>query len=112
MTWDFAKFKTLVDAEEYFDFFQLPYDPQVVNVNRLHILRKFSQSLKEIDATNPTEEQKFEQYRLAFQKAYEVFLSSTAVDEKLFKVFQQKPANVVLLSEIDAEVDADCETAV
>ncbi len=108
MTWDFARFKTLVDAEEYFDFFQLPYDPQVMNVNRLHILQKFSQSMKEIDATNLSDEEKFDRYRLGLQQAYEVFLSSTAVDEKLFKVFHQKPHNVVLLSEIDA----DCETPV
>lgn len=108
MTWDAAKFKTLVDAEEYFDFFQLPYDPQVVNVNRLHILRKFSQYMEEIDPANLSDAEKFDRYRLALQQAYEVFLSSTAVDEKLFKVFQKKQQNIVLLSEIDS----DCETPV
>lgn len=108
MTWDFAKFKTLVDAEEYFDFFRLPYDLQVVNVNRLHILRKFSQIMKEIDAANLSDEEKFDRYRLGLQQAYEVFLSSTGVDEKLFKVFQKKQQNIVLLSEIDS----DCETPV
>ncbi|MGB3291481.1 MAG: nitrogenase-stabilizing/protective protein NifW, partial [Phormidesmis sp.] len=37
----------LKDAEEYFEFFGLVYDPQTLNINRLHILRKFSQLVQE-----------------------------------------------------------------
>ncbi|HET7688396.1 MAG TPA: nitrogenase-stabilizing/protective protein NifW, partial [Candidatus Macondimonas sp.] len=32
-------------AEEFLDFFQVPYDPAVVHVNRLHILKRFNQYL-------------------------------------------------------------------
>ena len=31
------QFKKLVDAEEFLQFFELPYDQKFVNVNRLHI---------------------------------------------------------------------------
>ena len=33
-----TQFNQLHDAEDYFEFFGLSYDPQVVNINRLHIL--------------------------------------------------------------------------
>jgi nitrogenase-stabilizing/protective protein len=105
MNWDLNKFSKLVDAEEYFEFFQLPYDQQVVNINRLHILKKFSQYMQEIDETyselNNTE--KLNQYRLALDKAYQVFLESTPYEQKLFKVFNEKPKNVVTLTEISSD---------
>jgi nitrogenase-stabilizing/protective protein len=97
-------FKQLVDAEEYFQFFDLPYDLDVVNVHRLHILRKFSNAIKAIDQaeTAPRSEQEtLNLYRSALQDAYTIFLSSNGIEQRLFKVFQQKPNNVVLLSEID-----------
>ena len=46
------EFKKLVDAEEFFIFFNLPYDQKFVNVNRLHILKKFSQTLKNSSRIN------------------------------------------------------------
>jgi nitrogenase-stabilizing/protective protein len=105
MSKTFADFKQLVDAEDYFKFFDLTYNPQVVNVNRLHILQKFSQLVKEIDAnwTDENQENKLALYQVALQNAYELFLTSTSLDEKLFKVFSQKPANVVLLTEINTD---------
>lgn len=99
-----SDFKKLVNAEEYFEFFKLPYDQQVLNVNRLHILKRFSLSMKEIDQTSGlSDEERLSQYRSALEQAYEVFLESTAVEQKLFKVFQEKHNNVVLLTDINAE---------
>ena len=98
-------FSHLVDAEEYFEFFQLPYDQKNVNVNRLHILKKFSQFIREIDESYPnlSEEERLSQYCLALQKAYQVFLESTPSEQKLFKVFNDKPKNVVTLTEITSD---------
>ncbi|MDJ0704963.1 MAG: nitrogenase-stabilizing/protective protein NifW [Leptolyngbyaceae cyanobacterium MO_188.B28] len=96
-----ADFNRLVDAEEYFEFFDLPYDPQIVSVNRLHILQKFSQLIQTAGEANElNEEEKLKQYQTALQNAYNVFLTSTPVEQKLFKVFKEKPKNVVLISEI------------
>ncbi|MBW4518441.1 MAG: nitrogenase-stabilizing/protective protein NifW [Scytolyngbya sp. HA4215-MV1] len=97
-----ADFSQLVDAEQYFEFFQLPYDPQVVNVNRLHILQKFSKLIQEhtSELAGANETEKLEQYRLALQQAYDLFLTSNSLEQKLFKVFNEKPPNVVLLSEL------------
>lgn len=100
-----AEFGQLVNAEEYLDFFELPYDPQFVNINRLHILQKFSALIKSIDSESPdlAEAEKLERYRTALQQAYETFQTSSPLDEKLFKVFNDKPQNVVLLSEIGSD---------
>ncbi|MGL4622648.1 nitrogenase-stabilizing/protective protein NifW [Chroococcidiopsis sp.] len=100
-----AQFQQIVDAEQYFEFFDLPYDAQFVNVNRLHILQKFSNYIKEIDRTSPEldDEQRLSQYRHALQQAYDVFLASKPVEQKLFKVFNEKPQNVVLLTEIGVD---------
>ncbi len=102
MTWDVERFNQLVNAEEYFDFFQVPFDPKVVQVNRLHILKRFSQSIQEIDANNSAASaaEKLDLYCTALKQAYEVFLSSTPLEQKLFKVFKQKPKNIVMLTEI------------
>lgn len=105
MTWDYEKFKKLEDAEEYLEFFQLPYDQKFVNVNRLHILKKFSQFLKEIDEnyTDLSISDRLSKYREALEQAYQVFLESTPQEQKLFKVFNQKPKNVVTLTEITSD---------
>jgi nitrogenase-stabilizing/protective protein len=102
MNWDVERFNQLVDTEEYFEFFQLPYDPQVVHVNRLHILKLFSQYICEIDANNPEviQADKLDLYCTALKQAYEVFLNSTSLEQKLFKVFKEKPKNIVMLTEI------------
>jgi nitrogenase-stabilizing/protective protein len=97
-----AQFNQLKDAEDYFQFFGLSYDPQVVNVNRLHILRKFSQLVQAIDK-DQSEAELLAVYGQALQTAYTLFLTSTSVEQKLFKVFQDRPKNVVKLSEITVE---------
>ena len=97
------QFNRLRDAEEYFEFFNLPYDPKIVSVNRLHILRKFSTLMEEVEAQTTSESETLESLRNALSEAYSTFLTSSSVDEKLFKVFQQKPNNVVMSSDITIE---------
>jgi nitrogenase-stabilizing/protective protein len=98
-------FNTLSQAEEYLGFFGIPFDPQVVNVNRLHILKKFSQFVRDndIDAASLSDEATFAQTRDALQSAYDLFTTSTSVEQKLFKVFQDRPSNVVMVSDIEVE---------
>lgn len=99
-----AAFNTLSTAEEYFNFFNLPCDPQIVSINRLHILQKFSQLMQSIEPDpNLSESDRLAQYRVALESAYTLFLTSSPLEQKLFKVFQKKPGNVVLLSEIEVE---------
>lgn len=100
-----AEFNQLTNAEDYLEFFVLPYNPQFVNVNRLHILQKFSSLIRSIDSQSPEldEAEKLERYQTALQQAYDTFKTSSPQDEKLFKVFNDKPQNVVLLSQIGSD---------
>ncbi|MEH2068336.1 MAG: nitrogenase-stabilizing/protective protein NifW [Nostoc sp.] len=105
MTGTLDEFKQLVDTEEFLQFFNLPYDQKFVNINRLHILKKFSQYIKEIDDNSPdlSPEERLNEYSLALQKAYQLFMESTPHEQKLFKVFNDKPKNVVTLTEITSD---------
>ncbi|ACK70538.1 nitrogen fixation protein NifW [Gloeothece citriformis PCC 7424] len=98
----FAEFKTLTDTEDYLQFFGIAYDQGFVNVNRLHILKQFSKLIEEVDAAFPTlsETEKLEKYGQAFEEAYELFKTSSPLETKLFKVFQEKPKDVVFLKDL------------
>jgi nitrogenase-stabilizing/protective protein len=83
--------KNFSAAEEFLDFLNVDYVPQIVHVNRLHILKRFQQYL----ARDPVPEDLSESaardaYKLRLEKAYKDFVSSDAVTEKVFKVFQDK----------------------
>ncbi len=73
-----------------------------MQVNRLLIFKLFSQYIHQIDANNPelNQAEKLSLYRQALEQAYEVFLNSTPLEQKLFKVFNEKPKNIVMLTEI------------
>jgi nitrogenase-stabilizing/protective protein len=98
-------FKQLTDAEDYLQFFGIPYDQEFVNINRLHILKYFAQLLTEVDAAFPeiTDAERLEKYNIALEEAYEVFKTSSPLETKLFKVFKDKPKNIVLLQDVGVE---------
>ncbi|QDZ38847.1 nitrogenase-stabilizing/protective protein NifW [Euhalothece natronophila Z-M001] len=97
-----ADFQKLTTAEDYLQFFEIDYDQQFVNINRLHILKQFSLLIKEVDEAFPdvSEEEKLEKYGMALAEAYEVFLTSSPLETKLFKVFQNKPKNFVSVNDL------------
>ena len=98
-------FKQLTDAEDYLQFFGIPYDQGFVNINRLHILKYFAKLLTEVDAAFPdlTDAERLEKYNIALTEAYEVFKTSSPLETKLFKVFKDKPKNIVLLEDVSIE---------
>ena len=84
-----AALNDLSSAEEIFAHFGLPFDPAVMNVNRLHILKRFNQYLTRADGLEGM--QTAEARRTArdlLERAYQDFVNSSAVEEKVFKVFQ------------------------
>ena len=75
-------------AEEFFHYFSVSFDPPVVHVNRLHILKRFQQYLR---ATPGLAELDAPSLHAACQnllaRAYHDFVRSTPAQEKVFKVF-------------------------
>jgi nitrogenase-stabilizing/protective protein len=76
-------------AEEFLDFLGVDYVPQVVHVNRLHILKRFHQYLgRDPVPEGLAETEERAAYRERLEHAYQDFLQSNAATEKVFKVFQ------------------------
>lgn len=93
----------LSSAEDFFSFLEVPHDPKVVQVNRLHILKRFHDYLGKAESladVGPREMRAA--YRSLLEKAYRDFVSSDALTEKVFPVFHRtppgKPAFVPLTS--------------
>jgi nitrogenase-stabilizing/protective protein len=83
------RLQALSSAEDFFRFFGLAYDESVVHVNRLHILKRFYQYLRQNDGMDLLDDiEQFRLYRRLLATAYQDFLTSTPAREKVFKVFQ------------------------
>ena len=81
----------LVSAEDFLEFFDVPFEPSVVHVNRLHILQRFHDYMaKQAPNLPPDEEQQRGIYRLWLQRAYQDFVESNSISEKVFAVFQNQ----------------------
>ena len=78
--------KALASAEEFLDYFEIPFDAAVVRVKRLHILQRFHDYLAKQEAGKVPE---FAAYRHWLQRAYQDLLHSDAQTEKVFAVFQR-----------------------
>jgi len=91
-------------AEEFLQFFEVPYDPPVVHVNRLHILKRFSQYLARAKLDALDEAAQRETCRTLMIQAYEDFVHSTAAQEKVFKVFQDADGQRVSLDGLRASL--------
>ena len=77
----------LSSAEEFLNFFSLEYDQAVVNVNRLHILKRFNQYLRQQkDVQEMADEPLRALCKDLLIRAYEDFVKSTPAQEKVFKV--------------------------
>lgn len=80
--------ETLESAEDFLNYFELEYDPAVVQVNRLHILQRFHNYLAQGEEALPEDEEaQREVYKRLLTRAYLDFVESDALTEKVFKVF-------------------------
>ena len=84
-----AQLRQLSSADDFLQFFGVPHDKAVVNVSRLHILKRFYQYIRqEPQLTEDNEQALYQCYRKLLIKAYGDFVKSTPAQEKVFKVFQ------------------------
>jgi nitrogenase-stabilizing/protective protein len=66
----------------------VPYDPAVVHVNRLHILQRFHDYLADARPMMPEDDaNRRTAYSKLLERAYQDFVESDALTEKVFKVF-------------------------
>ncbi len=89
-------FRRAGTAEEYFAALGVAYDPRVLAVSRLHILRHFGAQAAQIDQEYAgraaggfaIDETVVAAYRRALQISYDAFTSAGALDHRLFKVLR------------------------
>lgn len=92
------KLKELDTAEDFLDFFNIPFNPEVVQINRLHILQRFHNYIDQIDIEPINQTELVKIYKTLLLRAYTDFQNSNALNEKVFKVFQKNTAFVPLSS--------------
>jgi nitrogenase-stabilizing/protective protein len=83
----FEQLSKLSSAEEFFRFLDVPYDPAVLNVARLHILRRMGDNLRK-SAVEPDETKACAYFRAHLERAYLDFVHSSPIKERVFKVHQ------------------------
>lgn len=76
----------LASAEEFLDYFEIPYDERIVQVNRLHILQRYHDYLAAQEAGKTPE---YFAWRRWLLRAYEDFIASSAQQEKVFAVLRK-----------------------
>ncbi|MHB1230651.1 MAG: nitrogenase-stabilizing/protective protein NifW [Halothiobacillus sp.] len=81
---------SLSSAEDFLQTLEIEYDEHVVAVNRLHILKRFHDYLKRESGVDSLGDNALKAlYCRLLAQAYQDFVSSDAVTEKVFKVFHQ-----------------------
>lgn len=77
----------LSSAEDFLDYFGIAYDAAVVHVNRLHILQRFHDYIAKAGELPADEAEQKVAYAELLNRAYQDFVESDAITEKVFKVF-------------------------
>jgi nitrogenase-stabilizing/protective protein len=81
-----ADLADLESAEDFLTYFAVPFDPDLVRVCRLHILQRFHDYL----ANNCPEQPGRDDYRRWLAQAYDDFVVSTPLKEKVFQVLKRQ----------------------
>ena len=76
----------LVSAEDFLEYFEIPFDARIVQVNRLHILQRYHDYLAKQEAGKAPD---YAAWRGWLLRAYEDFVGSSAQQEKVFAVFRK-----------------------
>lgn len=91
----------LSSAEDFLTYFAVPFDQRVVHVNRLHILQRFHDYLAQASESMPEgDEPRREVLKRLLERAYQDFVTSDALTEKVFRVFHDPPSNFLPLADV------------
>lgn len=88
-----ARLKRLSAAEEFFAVLGVSYDPKVLNVSRLHIMKRVGQYLAEEDFSGLPDQVIAARVRATLERAYEDFAISSPLTHRVFKVLKDNDPN-------------------
>lgn len=81
--------KALSSAEDFFRRLDVAYDPHVLGVARLHILKRMGQTVAGLDAAL-SDDQALDACRAALTAAYVEFSETSPLQARLFKVLRDR----------------------
>jgi nitrogenase-stabilizing/protective protein len=90
-------------AEDFFGLLGVDYEPKILSVARLHILRRMAQYLASEDFGGMADEIVAERCKSMLERAYADFVASSPIDQRVFKVLKdavappKKPTNLIRL---------------
>lgn len=87
----------LSSAEEFLNHFGIAFAPRVVQINRLHILQRFHNYLKQQPLAPGGDA--FHHYGHWLEQAYLDFVDSSAQEQKVLRVFQTPEPGFVSLDD-------------
>ena len=103
----------LSTAEDFFETLNVSYDPKIVRVARLHILRRMGQYLRAEDFSGLDDEAIRQSCKSCLEIAYQDFVESSPIEQRVFKVHQdaiqpkaEPKKTFVPLSDFSANVKA------
>ena len=79
----------LESAEDFLEYFNIPFESQVVQVNRLHILQRFHDYLAAANAEGSADKLLWGLYAGCLGRAYRDFVASDARTERVLKVYRR-----------------------
>lgn len=87
----------LESAEDFLNYFGVAFDPGVVHVNRLHILQRFHDNIARAGQLPEADAERRAAYTGMLAQAYQDFVVSDALTEKVFKVFHMHEPQVAFV---------------
>jgi len=95
-----VKLKASSSAEDIFKLLDVGYDAKVLNVARLHILKRMGQYLANEDFAGMSDSIVAARCKAVLERAYEDFVTSSPLQHRVFKVLKDavappKPATFV-----------------
>ena len=88
-----ADLEKLHAAEDFFSYLKVDFDPALLHVARLHILKRMGKYLAGKDFSGASEETVFAEARETLCQAYRDFTASSPLNERVFKVLQEHDPN-------------------
>jgi len=80
--------RSLSSAEDFFVRLDVAYDPSVLNVARLHILKRMGEYLRGADLEGLDDREAETRCRDILQRAYQDFVAGSPLDHRVFKVLK------------------------
>jgi nitrogenase-stabilizing/protective protein len=84
-----ARLKTAASAEDFFAILDVPYAPEVLNVARLHILKRMGEYLASEDIDGLPDGIAAARCKAVLERAYEEFTASSPLEQRVFKVLKK-----------------------